>query len=268
VWGAGTGTNTTFQVTNNASTTVMRILDNGTTNFYGSTTTIDNLFQGALSFPSDGGVLSWVDMPVTSSDSDNTVESYSAQIDGNPVLTVYGQSDGTGGVDNLRVGVGTTTPWRTFSVSGTVAMTGLTSSTAGNAICILASGDVVNAGGTACTTSSKRFKKNIIPLEDALSILMKLEAVEYDRKDNGKHEIGLIAEQVNEVYPFLVEYEIDGVTPRGVDYLHLTALIVQAVQEQQVQINSINREKQGETPFNIILLITVIGLGVLVIKKK
>lgn len=213
---------------------------------------IDNLYSGALSFPTDAGIVSAFDMPVTSSSADNTVESYTSQIDGQPVFTVYGQSDGSGSVDNLRVGVASTTPWRTLSVVGTVAFNGLTSSTAGNAICILTNKDIVDAGGTTCATSSKRFKDNIKTLSiSALDTIKKLRAVTYDRKvpqpsmPSG-HEIGLIAEEVNEVIPEFVEYEADGVTPRGVNYQQMVALLIKGMQEQQVQIDNLQAQIDGK----------------------
>ncbi len=73
-------------------------------------TTIASLILGSQSFETDAGAVSWVDMPVTSSAVDNTVESYTAMLDGNAMLTVYGLSDGAGSVDNLGVGIMDTTP--------------------------------------------------------------------------------------------------------------------------------------------------------------
>ncbi len=87
-------------------------------------TTIDNVQLGALNFEADAGILSWIDMPVTSSSSAGTVESYTAQLDGNAVLTIYGESNGTGGVQNLRVGIGSSTPTDSLSIAGTINLTG------------------------------------------------------------------------------------------------------------------------------------------------
>jgi len=80
-------------------------------------TSIANLQMGEVVFPQDAGIVSWVDMPVVSAPT-NTVESYSAQLDGNPMLTIYGTSDGGGGVANLGVGIGTATPAGLFDVNG------------------------------------------------------------------------------------------------------------------------------------------------------
>ncbi|MEK7641325.1 MAG: hypothetical protein AAB389_05045, partial [Patescibacteria group bacterium] len=80
-------------------------------------TTIDQLQTGAMSFDTNAGAVSWIDMPVTSDAVQGTVESYTAQIDINNIFTIYAESDGKGGVQNTRVGVGTTTPGGGLSVS-------------------------------------------------------------------------------------------------------------------------------------------------------
>jgi hypothetical protein len=49
-------------------------------------------------------------MPVTSNASVGTVESYSAQIDGTPILTIFARSQGDGNIASTSVGIGTTTP--------------------------------------------------------------------------------------------------------------------------------------------------------------
>ena len=89
-----------------------------THDFSSGVTSILNMELGAASFDTDAGILSWVDMPVTSSASFGTKESYSAQIDGNPLLTVYAESNGAGSIRNPAVGIGTTSPWAMFSVTG------------------------------------------------------------------------------------------------------------------------------------------------------
>jgi hypothetical protein len=82
-------------------------------------TSISNLTMGAQSFESDAGIVSWADMPVSSASTGGTVESYSAQMAGNPLLTVYGEALGaSGGVWHDGVGIGTTTPFARLSIVG------------------------------------------------------------------------------------------------------------------------------------------------------
>jgi Chaperone of endosialidase len=65
-----------------------------------------------------------------------------------------------------------------------------------------------------------------------------LRGVSYDLKDSGKHEIGVIAEEVGEVVPEVVSYEENGKDARGVDYSRLTALLIEAVKQQGLQIKT------------------------------
>jgi hypothetical protein len=81
--------------------------------------------------------------------------------------------------------------------------------------------------------SSRRWKTNIHPLQNALSKVERLRGVSYDRKDTGKHEIGVIAEEVGAVVPEIVAYEKNGKDARGVDYSRLTALLIEATKQQQ-----------------------------------
>ncbi|MFZ0287379.1 MAG: tail fiber domain-containing protein, partial [Terriglobales bacterium] len=86
------------------------------------------------------------------------------------------------------------------------------------------------------TYSSRRWKTNIKVLPDALAKVERLRGVSYDLKDSGKHEIGVIAEEVGAVVPEVVSYDANGKDASGVDYSRLTALLIEAVKQQQVQI--------------------------------
>ncbi|KND48325.1 MAG: hypothetical protein AB198_01235, partial [Parcubacteria bacterium C7867-003] len=82
-------------------------------------TSIPNLTIGATSFDADSGIVSWTDMPVTTAATAGTEESYSAQIDGNSILTIFGRSDGSGGLTNYGVGIGTSTPFYGLTLAST-----------------------------------------------------------------------------------------------------------------------------------------------------
>jgi hypothetical protein len=73
-------------------------------------TSIANLNLGATTFDTDAGAVTWIDMPVTSSASAGTIESYSAKIDENDLLTIYAESDGAGSIQNSAVGIGLAIP--------------------------------------------------------------------------------------------------------------------------------------------------------------
>jgi hypothetical protein len=95
------------------------------------------------------------------------------------------------------------------------------------------------------TYSSRRWKTNIQTLPNALAKVEQLRGVSYDLKGNGKHEIGVIAEEVGAVVPEIVTYEENGKDAQGVDYTRLTALLIEAVKQQQRQIQ--NQQQQIRT---------------------
>jgi chromosome segregation ATPase len=86
------------------------------------------------------------------------------------------------------------------------------------------------------TYSSRRWKTNIQTLQGALAKVEHLRGVSYDLKESGKHEVGVIAEEVGAVVPEIVSWEENGKDARGVDYSRLTALLIEATKEQQALI--------------------------------
>lgn len=90
------------------------------------------------------------------------------------------------------------------------------------------------------TYSSKRWKTNITPLEGALDKVEQLRGVSFDWREDGKRDIGLIAEEVGEVVPEVVVYEENGSDAKSVDYARLVPLLVESIKKQQQVIR-----KQG-----------------------
>jgi len=99
--------------------------------------------------------------------------------------------------------------------------------------------------------SDKKFKKNIKDSSYGLSDVMKMRAVEYDwiEKRKGKHDIGVIAQEIEEIIPEVVQdvQSIGGSegTHKVVDYGKLASVLIKAIQEQQVQIDEL-KTKLGE----------------------
>jgi hypothetical protein len=131
------------------------------------------------------------------------------------------------------LGLGTTSPWRTLSVTGTVAMSGLTTlGSTGDAICLTAGKEInVNTGATSCTVSSLRFKHDVVDIDRGLDLVKQLHPVSYAYNGTTNRRLGFIAEEVNAIEPRLVFYEEDGTTPRGVRYEDVTPVLVKSVQE-------------------------------------
>jgi len=86
-------------------------------------------------------------------------------------------------------------------------------------------------------SSDERLKTNIVGINGAISKVQQLRGVEFDWISSGHHSIGVIAQDVEKVVPELVETRDDGM--KGVDYGKLTALLIEAVKEQQNQIDEL-----------------------------
>jgi hypothetical protein len=106
--------------------------------------------------------------------------------------------------------------------------------------------DVIGAltenGTPVRLVSDGRLKTNIKPLENSLSKILSLQGVEYDRIKNNNHEVGMIAQEVEKVIPELVVENSQGY--KMIYYENLTAVLVEAIKEQQEQINSLKETVQ------------------------
>jgi Chaperone of endosialidase len=92
------------------------------------------------------------------------------------------------------------------------------------------------------TRSSRRFKTNIQPLVGALKTIEQLQGVSYERKSDGKREIGVVAEDVDQVVPELVARDPLTKEAQGVDYARLSALLIEAVKTQQDEIQQLKAQ--------------------------
>jgi hypothetical protein len=136
-------------------------------------------------------------------------------------------------------GIGTNNPAHKLDVNGNIAV-----------------------AGTSVHTSDRRLKEDITPLENSIEKLFQIRGVKYfwkDRSVSEKRQIGVIAQEVQKVFPELV-YENAGTGYLGVNYQGLIGPLIDATKEQQLaietnlkmylamqgrldQIESINREQ-------------------------
>jgi hypothetical protein len=88
------------------------------------------------------------------------------------------------------------------------------------------------------SASSIRWKNNIKPINNALEKVIKLRGVyfNWDKEHGGKYDMGMVAEEVGEVVPEVVSYEKDSEYATGMDYGKLTSILIEAIKEQQKQI--------------------------------
>lgn len=91
-------------------------------------------------------------------------------------------------------------------------------------------------------TSDMRLKTHITRLHGSLEKVMKLRGVRYNWKSDpdGDLRIGFIAQEVRDVVPEVVYTNpVDGFL--GLNYAELTAVLAEAMQEQQLLINALQK---------------------------
>ena len=112
-------------------------------------------------------------------------------------------------VTNNRVGVGTTIPSTTLQVSGTITCVDINS------------------------TSDIKLKEHIHSIDDPLGKVMQINGVGFRWKDTKEDAIGVIAQDIEEVFPELVK---NNDHTKTVNYNGLVGVLIEAIKEQQRQI--------------------------------
>jgi hypothetical protein len=235
---------------------------------YGWLQTRDRLAYGTyynLAINPNGGQ---VGIGSTSTISTLTVGNTSGTIAGeltlNPSSTQY-----EGGQINIRKSVlGSTADWiiDQYGTSSSDARLRIFNSIAeANGIAILENGNIgmgltnptvrlqVNGdiiANSIAGSSDIRFKKNIRPVENALDKVKALRGVYFkwnqeafsDKNFGAQDELGFIAQEVEKVVPEIVTKENTKDEYRSVKYDKLVALLVEAIKEQQKQIDSLEQK--------------------------
>ncbi|HUG43235.1 MAG TPA: tail fiber domain-containing protein [Acidobacteriota bacterium] len=83
-----------------------------------------------------------------------------------------------------------------------------------------------------------RYKSEVETVRDAVGLVSRLRGVSFVWKETGKPSLGLIAEEAAEVIPELVETNEQTQQAEAINYAALTALLIEAVKEQQERIRS------------------------------
>ncbi len=113
-----------------------------------------------------------------------------------------------------------------------------TSTNRSNALTLLRNGNLTIAG-MLTENSDIRLKKDIQPLENMLDKIQAIQPISYNFKPNTHHtterQIGFSAQEIEKYFPELVSKDPKGYL--SVNYSHMTAVLLQAIKEQQTQIN-------------------------------
>jgi hypothetical protein len=98
----------------------------------------------------------------------------------------------------------------------------------------------VSANGFFYTSSDERLKTNIQTIPDALNKVLNLRGVEYNLKSTNEDSIGVIAQEVEKVFPQVVSTGPDGY--KKVAYGNLIGSLIEAIKAQQKEIDELKAE--------------------------
>ena len=93
----------------------------------------------------------------------------------------------------------------------------------------------VNVGGTVTTTSDYRIKTGVIDLDGTYNV-DQLVPIQYDNTLTNTHDFGLIAHELQSVYPYLVTGEKDGPEYQRVHYNGLIGVLVKEVHDLKTRV--------------------------------
>jgi hypothetical protein len=110
----------------------------------------------------------------------------------------------------------------------------------GNCFNVLGNGSLENATGSYGTISDLRLKENISDARNYLADLLKLRVVKYSLKSEASAvatKIGLIAQEVEQVFPTLVETNSDEV--KSIKTTVLIPMLLKAIQELTARVEAL-----------------------------
>ena len=99
----------------------------------------------------------------------------------------------------------------------------------------------MTVNGTVTQNSDERIKENIITIDGALNKVNQLRGVYYNRTDinTSQKQIGLIAQEVENVIPEAVLTANDELGTKSISYGQINALLIEAIKEQQTIIDDL-----------------------------
>jgi hypothetical protein len=146
---------------------------------------------------------------------------------GSHKLEVTGETRLNGSTNIIGlVGIGTSTPGFLLEVNGTAGKPG---------------------GGSWLATSDARMKENVLPYTDGLSTLLQIKPVKYHYNQlsgyNTKPEyVGVLAQDIKSIAPYMVgSFQKNGEPYYNVDNSAMTYMLINAVKEQQQQIDELKK---------------------------
>src|SRR5205807_2868444 len=137
------------------------------------------------------------------------------------------------------LGIGTALSTRTLMVAGRARVSNIPQEPSGASVCFNVNGDLLQ-----CGASSLKWKTNVRSFRSGLDIIQRLRPISFNWKEDGRPDIGLGAEEVAKVAPSFTFTDDKGEVT-GVKYERLSMLLINAIKEQQAQIERQQKQIEG-----------------------
>ena len=123
-----------------------------------------------------------------------------------------------------------------------VGKTGNGSTINANSIIIFGNGNIQNTNNSYGAFSDIKLKENIVNATPKLNDLLNVKVRNYNLKsDEAKtKQIGVVAQELEEVFPSLVDEDVDGI--KSVKYSVFVPMLIKAIQEQQAIITQLQAD--------------------------
>jgi predicted ATPase len=113
-----------------------------------------------------------------------------------------------------------------------------TSVVVGSGVTITTNG--INVVGVVTATdfnsaSDLSLKTNIQSISNPIDKILQINGVTFNWRESNKPSVGIIAQEIEKVFPELV----NGENPKTVNYNGLIGLLIEAIKEQQTEINNL-----------------------------
>jgi len=94
-------------------------------------------------------------------------------------------------------------------------------------------------GNDLVATSDSRIKENVVTIDSALDKVMRMRGVYFTKKNEDKRRTGVIAQEVEEVFPEVVYTDGTEDNMKSVSYGSMIGLLIEAIKEQQKIIKNL-----------------------------
>jgi hypothetical protein len=116
-----------------------------------------------------------------------------------------------------------------------------------NRLLIAGNGNVTNVNGSYGAISDAKLKENITDATPKLESLQQVRIVNFNMKGDEQKQIGVIAQELEQIFPNMVDETIDrdtdgsdlGTTTKNVKYSVFVPMLIKAIQELKAEIDAL-----------------------------